>query len=275
MSDSSARDEALYDPDRHNNQLVAVFEDRSAADRAREALLGAGVSEGAIEVLDADPDGDPQGAGRQGAGIWGAMQNLFAPAQDHDDYGHALGRGHAMVVVTPVGGTDRQLALEVLEASEPLDFDAKRAEWRGPGHIRESAADHAAMNRATVTRADLTGKEPRGRDEDMVDMTGQPMRMKSMSAEDMDAATESPITESVLTTDPRAPSPQASAQQGAVEAEPASPRQATYTYGVPPEVASELSHEQQVQRQQPARAGSVEQRPGAVRVAERDPGPRT
>ena len=252
----------LYDPDRHDNQLVAVFEYRGAADRAREALLGAGIPEGAIEVLDADPSGE--------ASAGTALRQLFAPEQEYDDYRHALGRGHAMVVVTPIGGTDRHRAIEVLDASDPLDFDAKRAEWRASGNA-------VPMNRAAVTRAALIGKAPTGRDAVMLDMTGQPMRVKSMSAEDMEAAAESPRAPSLTSAhhdvpaaEPAAPTP----------AEPALPRQTTYTYGVPQEVANELRHEPPAQLQQPARAriGRREQRPGAVQVrsylAERQPADR-
>ena len=58
----------------------------------------------------------------------------------HQDYTHAVDQGHAMVVVTPAGDTDRHRVIQVLEHSHPIDFDAKLAEWRQAGYDNSGAA---------------------------------------------------------------------------------------------------------------------------------------
>ena len=142
----AAHDSGFYDPTRHDNQIVAVFEDRAAADRAREALLQAGVAPAAVQVVghvegDAVPGNSrSEDSGSVGDEILGAFMSLFSPRDEHRDYSHAVDRGHAMVVVTPTGDTDRHKVIEALERSEPIDFDAKLAEWRQAGYDASGAA---------------------------------------------------------------------------------------------------------------------------------------
>ena len=144
----AAHDAGLYDPNIHDNQIVAVFEDRAGAERAAGMLREAGVSEAAMQVIDhlagdAAPGASHAEDTNQEVGVWGLINNLFAPQSDANDYHHALGRGHAMVVVTPMPGMDRHRVIQVLEASGPVDFDAKLEEWRQAGYDAAGAARSA------------------------------------------------------------------------------------------------------------------------------------
>jgi len=152
----SAHDTGLYDPNRHDNQIVAVFESRTQAEAARDALLNAGIPASAVEVLDRTSGDAAPGATRvedrnQDEGFWGAIKSLFAPDEDYNAYHHALGRGHAMVMVIPTGGMDRHRIIEVLEAAGPLDFDAKLEEWRQSGYDYSGAARATDRGRAEPT----------------------------------------------------------------------------------------------------------------------------
>jgi len=148
FNEGAAHDAGLYDPNRHDNQIVAVYESRAQAEAARDALLGAGISQSAIEVLDRTSGDGALGETRaedrnQGEGFWGAIKSLFAPDDDYNAYHHALGRGHAMVLVVPTGDMDRHRVIEILESSGPIDFDAKLEEWRQAGY------DYSGAPRAT------------------------------------------------------------------------------------------------------------------------------
>lgn len=140
----AAHDSGFYDPDRHDNQIVAVFEDEKAATVARDALADAGVPAAQIEVVahiegDAAPgqsQAEDTGVGDQ---ILTALMGLFTPHDDRHDYTHAVRQGHAMVVVRPTGDTDRHRVIQVLEHSHPIDFDAKLAEWRQAGYDNNGA----------------------------------------------------------------------------------------------------------------------------------------
>lgn len=140
----AAHDTGFYDPDRHDNQIVAVFQDEQAATVARDALVTAGVPTGQIEVVahvegDAAPGRSQAEDGSVGDQILTSLMGLFTPHSDHNDYTHAVRQGHAMVIVRPVGDTDRHRVIQVLEQSNPIDFDAKLAEWRQAGYDQSGA----------------------------------------------------------------------------------------------------------------------------------------
>lgn len=151
----AAHDTGLYDPNRYDNQIVAVFENRTDADRARDALLGAGIPSSAIQVLDRSSGDQTAGMSRaedrNQEGFWGAIKSLFAPEEDYATYHHAIERGHAMVVVVPTGDMDRHRAIEVLESSGPIDFDARLEEWRQAGYDRSGAPRSTEQDRREAT----------------------------------------------------------------------------------------------------------------------------
>ena len=156
LNAGAAHDPGLYDPNRHDNQIVAVYENRTQAEAARDALLGAGIPQSAVQLLDQTAGDAAPGSTRaedrnQDEGFWGAVKSLFAPEEDYNAYHHALGRGHAMVLVTPTGDMDRHRVIEVLEASGPIDFDAKLEEWRQAGYDYSSAPRATDLGRAEPT----------------------------------------------------------------------------------------------------------------------------
>ena len=140
----AAHDSGFYDPEKHDNQIVAVFEDEKAAGLARDTLVNAGVPNGQIQVT-AHVSGDAaEGVskvedGAVGDQILSAFMGLFSSHDDHTDFTHAVKQGHAMVVVTPAGDTDRHRVIQVLNDSDPIDFDAKLAEWRQAGYDNSGA----------------------------------------------------------------------------------------------------------------------------------------
>ncbi len=133
MSDiNQLHDTHLYDPDRHDNQIVAFFEDRHAAERARDTLVSAGTPATAIEIIDNPPEPTAE-ADTVGDQVLSAFMGLFSSDHDHD-YVHAVQRGHAMLVLTPQPGADRPALIAALEHAGPIDFDAKLEQWRQAGY---------------------------------------------------------------------------------------------------------------------------------------------
>ncbi|MDT7950558.1 MAG: hypothetical protein RQ966_03540 [Acetobacteraceae bacterium] len=139
----AAHDSGFYDPTKHDNQIVAVFEDQAAARAARDKLVDAGVPDGQVQVV-AEVAGDAaKGASEAedravGDQILSAFMSLFTH-DDHKDFTHAVNQGHAMIVVTPTGDTDRHRVIQILEQSHPIDFDAKLEEWRQAGYDNTGA----------------------------------------------------------------------------------------------------------------------------------------
>ena len=164
LNQNAAHETGLYDPSLHDNQIVALYDTLAHAKSAREKLLAAGVDSGAVQVMDKGADqmagGVDYEAGNQG--LWGSIKSLFIPDEDAHAYSHAVGAGHAMVVVTPNATANRSHIIEVLESTNPLDFDAKLEEWRQTGYnytpgTATGIASTAAAGGAAVTGAAVGG----------------------------------------------------------------------------------------------------------------------
>lgn len=152
-----AYDTGMFDPNIHDNQIVALYDTDADANMARDKLIAAGVDSSAVRVVARSADrmagGVDYDAGDQG--IWGAIKSLFVPDDEAHAYNHAIGRGHAMVVVTPMGNADRHHIIEVLESTDPIDFDAKLEEWRQSGYDYSGKAGSADdRNTAAAMPAD-------------------------------------------------------------------------------------------------------------------------
>ena len=152
---AGAHDTGLYDPNRHDNRIVAVYETSERAMAAREMLVKAGVAAGDIQVMDQSqvtattPAGDVTDQG-----IWGSIKSLFVPDEDAHGYAEGVRRGHAVLSVDPSNAADRHHVIEVLESTDPIDFDSKLEEWRQAGYMNpNSSAVGAATGMITPAPA--------------------------------------------------------------------------------------------------------------------------
>jgi uncharacterized protein (TIGR02271 family) len=116
-----------------HRKLVAVYETYERARSARDELTAAGIPASDIDVLDAREGGWRADEGQQSEGFWGALKRMFVPEEEEThSYAEGLRRGHAMLVVRPTADMHAR-ATEVLEGTEPLDFDAQVSQWRNEG----------------------------------------------------------------------------------------------------------------------------------------------
>lgn len=126
---------------RQDNQVVAMYDTDDEVYAARTALISRGIPESAIQVVAQGRGTGVSGSSPSGTevdGMWGVVRSLFVPDDDRSACSHAVGRGHAMLVVTMTGGTDRGSVIHALEGTGPIDFDAKLQDWRSSGY------DHSA-----------------------------------------------------------------------------------------------------------------------------------
>jgi len=150
LNNAAAHDSGLYDPTVHDNQIVALYETRAQATAAADTLTTAGIDPSTVQVMDREADtmagGVDYEAGNQG--LWGAVKSLFMPDDDAHAYRHAIGAGHAMVVVTPQAASGRSHIIDLLESTDPIDFDSKLQEWRQAGYA--GMASTAAAGSGTM-----------------------------------------------------------------------------------------------------------------------------
>ncbi len=187
LNQGAAHETGLYDPSRHDNQIVALYDTRAHADAAREKLLAAGVDSSTVQVMDKGADqmagGVDYEAGNQG--LWGSIKSLFMPDEDAHAYNHAVSAGHAMVVVTPNAKSNRSHIIEVLETTNPLDFDAKLEEWRQSGYNYGSGGTTMASTAATGGAA-VMGTATAGATTSVTPATSAPKATTTAHAGDSD-----------------------------------------------------------------------------------------
>lgn len=156
LNQAAAHDTGLYDPNLHDNQIVALYETDAQARAAQEKLASAGFSASATQIVSRDSSntGTTSASGAADEGLWGSIKSLFVPDEDRTTYNTAVNRGHAMLVVTPDMSMDRQRLIQVLETTNPLDFDAKLEEWRQAGYnTTGSGTGSTTSNTATAGHA--------------------------------------------------------------------------------------------------------------------------
>jgi hypothetical protein len=125
----------------HAYTLTALFESRSAAERAVDKLLAAGFSRHAVRLVpgfeedrDHEP-GDrasPRRGDPDGPGLFGPLASLFLPDEDRAAYGEGLRRGGFLVSVeADEAGHDR--ARDILDDEGTIDMDEREDAWRAEG----------------------------------------------------------------------------------------------------------------------------------------------
>jgi len=161
LNTAAAHETGLYDPSKHDNQIVALYETRAQAESAMAKLVSSGVDQSAVQVVDRGADRMAGGADHESGnqGLWGSIKSMFMPDEDAHAYNHAIGAGHSMVVVTPTAKSDRNTIIHTLEGTNPLDFDAKLEEWRQSGYnyTPTSTAATTTTTTAPATGAMVTG----------------------------------------------------------------------------------------------------------------------
>ena len=156
LNQAAAHDTGLYDPNVHDNQIVALYETDAQARAAQTKLTSAGFPAAAMQVVSRDSSntGTTSASGAADEGLWGSIKSLFVPDEDRTTYNTAVNRGHAMLVVTPSMSMDRQRLIQTLESTDPLDFDAKLEEWRQAGYNTTGSGTGSTMsNTATAGHA--------------------------------------------------------------------------------------------------------------------------
>jgi len=111
--------------------MTAMYDTRGAAESARDALVGLGVSSGSIDIHGTD-SGTGAITERRSGGFWSGLADLFMPDDDRGAYAEGIERGgHLLTARVPDGLEDQ--AADILERSEPIDMDARVETWRSSG----------------------------------------------------------------------------------------------------------------------------------------------
>ena len=138
-----------------SQHFIAMYDTYEAARFARSQLLDAGLTASEVEMRGESPGQVDPGYGPADEGFWNAVR-LFLLPQDETDYAEALRRGHVMVIVRPKPEL-RQKALDILQASSPVDLEGNLREWRKGAPAGGGAIPTTGDVPASAGGADVTG----------------------------------------------------------------------------------------------------------------------
>jgi len=141
--------------------LVAVFDNRSDAQKALEDLVSSGFSRQEARLSEGDPTGQSSlssttdqsnvatAAAHNDTGIGSSIRNFFSDifgtdrSTDAQMYSDAVTRGHYVLTVTASSEPEVERAADIVERYGPVDIDEKAQQWGASGY-----ADAPAMGSA-------------------------------------------------------------------------------------------------------------------------------
>ncbi len=144
--------------------LIGIFEDRRAAERAREELLRAGFADDEVDLRTGTADrawrdaggGDDRAYDDQtqasiGETVADWFRSLFGFDDDQDVgiYTEAIRRGESVVTVDAADGDRVDRAAEILESCGSVDIDERANQWRQQASTQPADAVHARPRPAT------------------------------------------------------------------------------------------------------------------------------
>jgi len=115
-----------------SRKIVAVFDTRDAAEKARSSLRELGLPGDRITLTDqSSSERTVQRPEAQGS-FWAHIKEMFMPERDRHVYQESMRRG-GCVLVTTVDEADADQAISRLELAGPIDLDQQEAAWRAQG----------------------------------------------------------------------------------------------------------------------------------------------
>jgi uncharacterized protein (TIGR02271 family) len=140
-------------------QIVALYDTYDQACAARDKLAAAGVPLSSMDLLDRNArEGDTSFTYEHtNEGLWNAIKRFFLPEEDAHSYAEGVQRGHAMLVVRPQPGQYDEM-IDMLETTNPADFDTREQEWRSSGWTGAYAGATGATGTAGPASPTATGQ---------------------------------------------------------------------------------------------------------------------
>jgi hypothetical protein len=133
-----------YREDGSGDRIVAVFENTERAATAREALIGDGVDNARMELIDRRSDFDDLAA----------LKRHALPDEDTNLYAESLGRGHAILVIR-AASREHDRIMQVLSRFNPIDIEedghAVTREHLATGAAAIGTTSAASANLGTTT----------------------------------------------------------------------------------------------------------------------------
>jgi uncharacterized protein (TIGR02271 family) len=129
--------------------LIAVFDNRSDAQKAVDELLQCGFARDEVRLTEdtgASVGGQSAAAGAEDEGVTAKVKHFFTDLfgtdnREHSEkYATAVSQGHHVLTVTAADEPEIERAADVVERYGPVDIDEKAAQWGGGAGVARSEA---------------------------------------------------------------------------------------------------------------------------------------
>lgn len=113
--------------------ITALYDTQQEAEQAKQQLIAGGFSASDINLSHEGGGSSASGGTVSGGrGFFAGLKDMFMPDEDQHAYSEGIDRGHVLLTLrAPDGQEDR--AIELLDTSGAIDFDARQQEWRASG----------------------------------------------------------------------------------------------------------------------------------------------
>ncbi len=134
--------------------IGALYNTSSDAERARGALLSAGIDSSDIHVVDASRTNSPgstqaatptTGSAASHAGFFGSVKHLFMPEAETRTYAEGVRQGGTFLAVTTTE-EDCDQVIQILESSNPMDLEQSEKDWFPAGSSALASASGSALS---------------------------------------------------------------------------------------------------------------------------------
>jgi uncharacterized protein (TIGR02271 family) len=129
--------------------LIAVFDNRSDAQKAMDELLQCGFARDEVRLTEdtgASIGGQSATTDTRDEGVTGKVKHFFSDlfgtdnSEHSEKYATAVSRGHHVLTVTAADEPEIERAADVVERYGPVDIDEKAAQWGGGAGVGRSEA---------------------------------------------------------------------------------------------------------------------------------------
>ena len=125
--------------------LAAVFDNREAAEKARQKLISSGYASDNIRLNDSSSDysGAPSASAidtsRDDDGFVASIKHfftdMFGSHEDRHVYAEAVARGNVVLTLTSASDADIDRASDIVEDFGPINIDEHGEQWRAGGNL--------------------------------------------------------------------------------------------------------------------------------------------
>jgi uncharacterized protein (TIGR02271 family) len=130
--------------------LIAVFDNRSDAQKAMDELLQGGFARDEVRLTEDTGSGiggqASASAGAQDEGVTGKVKHFFTDlfgsgnTEHSEKYSTAVSKGHHVLTVSAADEPEIERAADIVERYGPVDIDEKSAQWAGGAGVARSEA---------------------------------------------------------------------------------------------------------------------------------------